>query len=130
MDYLYSKLTSEIINAFYHVYNVLGVGFLEKVYERALSIELEKRGLRCICQKGIDVFYDEELIGQFYADIMVEDKVIIELKAVEYVLPIHETQLVNYLKASEIEVGLLLNFGKDPKPVRKVMTKKFKQRPK
>lgn len=121
-EYLYKELTSEIIKRFYTVYNVLGYGFLEKVYEKALKFELEKAGLHVERQKPINVFYENELIGEYFADLLVENNVIIELKAAEGICEEHENQLINYLKATDIEVGLLLNFGKKPEVKRKIFT--------
>lgn len=121
-EYLYKELTSEIIKRFYTVYNVLGYGFLEKVYEKALKYELEKAGLHVERQKPINVFYENELIGEYFADLLVENNVIIELKAAEGICEEHENQLINYLKATDIEVGLLLNFGKKPEVKRKIFT--------
>jgi GxxExxY protein len=120
--YKHSELTQEIIKAFYTVYNKLGFGFAEKVYEKALLIELSKKGLSAEKQKLITVYYDGQIVGEFFADIMVEDKIIIELKAAEFLCPEHEFQLLNYLKASEIEVGLLINFGKKPEVKRRIYT--------
>lgn len=128
-NYLYSELSSKILEAFFNVYNTLGFGFLEKVYENAMMIELKKLGLHCIQQQHIDVFYDTEKVGDYFADIIVEDKIIIELKAAEALSPEHEAQLVNYLRATEIEVGLLLNFGKTPQHKRRVLTAEYKKRP-
>ena len=113
------------MKAFYNVYNELGYGFLEKVYENAMMIELKKMGLDSEKQRPIKVYYDEILVGDYYADILVEDKVILELKAIENICPEHEVQLVNYLKATEIEVGLLLNFGPKPQQKRRVLTKEY-----
>jgi GxxExxY protein len=107
-------LTDAVICCFYTVYNVLGYGFLEKVYENALLIELEKRGIKVQCQHPISVYYDGKAAGEYFADIIVEGKVIIEIKATRRVLPEHEAQLLNYLKATDMEVGLLLNFGPSP----------------
>ncbi len=121
-EYLYKELTSEIIKRFYTVYNVLGYGFLEKVYEKALKYEFEKAGLLVERQKPINVFYENELVGEYFADLLVENKVIIELKAAEGICEEHENQLINYLKATDIEVGLLLNFGKKPEVKRKIFT--------
>ncbi len=120
--YQYSDLTSNIINCFYKVYNELGYGFLEKVYENALKIELESKGLMVEKQKPIAVYYKEHLVGEYFADLIVENKVILELKAAETLCEEHEYQLINYLKATEIEVGLLLNFGKKPQISRKIFT--------
>lgn len=125
-NYKYSELTDLIIKAYYIVYNKLGYGFLERVYENALLIELSKLGLKCIKQKPISVYYDGLIIGEYFADIIVNDVVIIELKAAESLCTEHECQLVNYLKATDIEVGLLLNFGKKPEFKRKVLTAEYK----
>lgn len=95
---------------------------LEKVYENALAIELRKLGLKAEQQRRISVFYDERLVGDYFADIMVEETVILELKAADVIVPEHEAQLINYLKGTEIEVGLLLNFGPQPQVVRRIFT--------
>jgi GxxExxY protein len=110
-NYKYSAITDKIIAAAYAVYNVLGYGFLEKVYENALYYEIQKNGLNVRQQSPIQVIYDQNLVGDYYADLVVAGKVIVELKAVSALDPIHEVQLVNYLKATGIEVGLLINFG-------------------
>jgi GxxExxY protein len=125
-NYLHSQLTSEIIKAYYKVYNTLGYGFLEKVYENALLIELKSRGLVCSRQVPIDVFYEQEKVGCYFADVIVNDTVISEIKAAESLCEEHEAQLINYLKATRIEVGLLLNFGKKPGFKRKVFSAEFK----
>ena len=119
---LYQDLSDKIIKCFYEVYNILGYGFLEKVYENALYNELKNFGLNSERQKKIDVFYKDNLVGEYYADIIVEDKIILELKAAEAICEEHEFQLINYLKATKIEVGLLLNFGKEPEIRRKIFT--------
>lgn len=119
---LHEELTNKIINAFYTVYNTLGYGFLEKVYENAMMIELKKMGLNGSKQIPIKVFYDEFKVGDYYADIIVEDLIILELKAMERISENHEYQLINYLKATEIEIGLLLNFGEKPEFKRKIFT--------
>lgn len=124
--YLHSTLTRNIIKAYYNVYNKLGYGFLEKVYENALMLELKKFDLKCEKQKPITVFYDEENIGEYFADIIVNDCVIIELKATECLLEEHEAQLINYLRATNIEVGLLLNFGKEAEFKRKAFNNHYK----
>lgn len=121
-DYLYQDLTSSVIACFYKVYNKLGFGFLERVYENALLIELTKNELKIGRQKPINVYYDNKLVGEYFADLIVEDKVIIELKAAETLIEEHELQLINYLKAINIEVGLLLNFGRKPEIKRKIFT--------
>jgi len=125
-NFKYSDITDKIIKAFYKVYNTLGYGFLEKIYENAMCIELEKTGLKYLKQHPIDVFYDDKQVGSYYADIIVENKVIIELKAAENICEEHEAQLTNYLRATEIEVGLLLNFGKEAQIKRKVFSREYK----
>lgn len=121
-EFKLQDLTADIIKCFYTVYNTLGFGFLEKVYEKALFIELQNSGFRVETQKPIKVHYRKQLVGEYYADMIVNDVVIIELKAVESLCEQHETQLLNYLKATNIEVGLLLNFGKKPTMKRKIFT--------
>ena len=125
---LNQELSGTIIGCFYEVYNALGYGFLEKVYENALMIELDKSGLLAEQQKPIKVYYDDQIVGEYFADIMVEDTIIIEIKAAESLREEHECQLLNYLKATSIEVGLLLNFGKKPEFKRKVYTNKRKRK--
>ncbi|HEY7545256.1 MAG TPA: GxxExxY protein [Blastocatellia bacterium] len=120
-------LTRRIIKAFYKVYNTLGYGFLEKVYENALLIELRGMGLATRHQQPIKVYYGEELVGEYFADIVVEEIVILELKAADAICEEHEAQLLNYLKATEIEIGLLLNFGPKPEFKRKIFTNDKKQ---
>ena len=126
-EYLYKDLTSVIIQGFYKVYNTLGFGFLEKVYRNSLRIELINSGLFVVMQKQINVYYDSKLVSEYYADLIVNDKIIIELKAAECLMEEHEAQLINYLKATEIEVGLLLNFGKKPEIRRKIFTNQNKR---
>lgn len=118
-DFKYTDLTEKIIKAFYGVYNSLGYGFLEKVYETALLIELKKMDLRVIPQVPIEVFYEGQAIGEYFTDMLIEDKVIVEIKAAKTLLEEHEAQLLNYLKATNIEVGLLFNFGPKPEVRRK-----------
>lgn len=125
-NYLHTEITGSILKAFFNVYNKLGYGFLEKVYEKAMMIELQKFGLSVSNQQPISVYYEDISIGNYYADIIVENKVIIELKAVENLIKNHEVQLVNYLKATEIEVGLLLNFGPKPQYKRRILTEEYK----
>jgi len=112
--YLHRGLTVKIIQVFYKVYSTLGFGFLEKVYENALKIELEVLGFFIERQKPISVYYSGNLVGEYFADLIVNGKIIIELKAAECLMKEHELQLINYLKATDIEIGLLLNFGKKP----------------
>lgn len=120
MELLHKDITDKILKAFYQVYNTLGHGFLEKVYENALFYELQIMGLQCEKQRPIDVKYRDRKVGEYFADLIVENSVIIELKAASGIAKEHEFQLMNYLKATEIEVGLLLNFGKSPQFKRKI----------
>jgi GxxExxY protein len=122
----HAEITEQIIGAFYKVYNTLGYGFLEKVYENALILELSKIFSKIENQRKIEVFYQGKVIGLYYADIVVENVVIIELKAGEYLLEEHEAQLINYLKATNMEVGLLLNFGKKAEFKRKIFDNHLK----
>ena len=103
-------ITFKINGAIFEVNRVLGAGFLEKIYEKALLIELRRRGLKAESQVPIEVKYKGELVGDYFADIVVEGQVIIELKTVENLQNIHEAQLINYLKATGMKVGLLVNF--------------------
>ena len=115
--YKHSKLTEEIIGAFFTVYNALGYGFLEKAYANALKLELVKRGLKVNQEFPIVVRYLDQVVGEYYADLVVNDLVIVEIKATKTLLQEHEAQMLNYLKATPYEVGLLLDFG--PKPEQK-----------
>ncbi len=125
---LFEELTEQIIKAFYDVYNELGYGFLEKVYENALYIELKKMGLDVVQQQPIRVFYVGEVVGEYFADLIVERKVILELKAVKKISDQHEAQLINYLKATDAQVGLVLNFGHKPEFSRKIFSNEGKQK--
>lgn len=125
-ELLHAALTDQIIKAFYNVYNSLGYGFLEKVYENALAFELREMGLSVECQKPLNVSYRNQIVGEYFADLVVDGKVIIELKALETIHEAHLRQLQNYLKATEIEVGLLLNFGRKPEFKRRVFHKALK----
>ena len=118
-DIKYKELTEKIIGIFYKVYNKLGYGFLEKVYENAMMIEFKKEGIPAVAQSPIKVLYEEEIVGEYYADILVATKVIVEIKATRNLALENEAQLLNYLKATDIEVGLLLNFGPKPQIKRK-----------
>ena len=124
----HSELTDKIIKAYYNVYNNLGYGFLEKVYENSLLLELSSLGLKCSSQHPIQVNYNGKEVGKYFADIVIEDSVIVELKAVESIIEQHEAQLLNYLKATNYEVGLLLNFGPSPQIKRKVFGNEYKKR--
>jgi GxxExxY protein len=117
----HKELTGNIIECAFRVHKNLGFGFLESVYQNALLIELAKAGLKAEKEKKIQVNYDGQVIGDFVADILVEEKVILELKSVREVHPAHEAQLINYLKATGIEVGLLINFGEKVVIKRKVL---------
>ncbi len=121
------QLSNRVIGAFYAVYHQLGYGFLEKVYENALLWELRKKGMKAIQQKRIDVYYDGQRVGEYFADIVVEDSLVLELKAADGIAPEHEAQLINYLKASNIELGLLFNFGARPQFLRRVFTNAKKE---
>ena len=121
---LHGEITERIIGAAYEVYNILGYGFLEKVYENALVLELRGDGLDVKQQHPITVIYKGEVIGEYFADLIVEDKVIVELKSANAIDPAHEVQLVHYLKATKLEVGLLINFGKEIKIMRKILSRK------
>ena len=121
-DYLFKKETDEIIAAFYEVYNSLGYGFLERVYQNALYQELMRRGFKCEAQHKIKVYFKGHEVGEYFADLLVNGHIILELKAVDSICNEHELQLINYLKATEIEVGLLLNFGEKPQVRRKLFT--------
>ena len=114
------ELTDKIIRAFYDVYNTLGYGFLERVYVNALSIELDKNNIPWKLQHPITVHYDGKVVGEYFADLVIDNRIIVEVKAVKSLLPDHEAQLLNYLKATNIEVGLLLNFGPKAEFKRKV----------
>lgn len=109
---LEEELTKRIIGASFEVLNELGAGFLESVYEKSLIIALEEKGIKSIAQAPLKVEFRGNIVGEFYPDILVEDKVVIELKAIKNLAAEHEAQLLNYLKATGIRVGLLLNFGK------------------
>ena len=124
---LHERITAKIIKAYYKVYNTLGYGFLEKVYENAMRIELQKMGLSVLQQENIKVFYETKEVGDYYADLLVENLVIVELKAVKNICEQHETQLINYLKATKIEVGLLLNFGTSAEFKRKIFHNHLKK---
>jgi GxxExxY protein len=128
MHLLHEDLTSLILKTFYEVYNELGFGFLEKVYQNALLIELRKKGLEATPNKKIKVFYKGVNVGDYYADIIVNDTIVLELKAADYIVEEFENQLLNYLKGTDCEIGLLLNFGKKPEFRRKIYENKRKNR--
>ncbi|MBI4699467.1 MAG: GxxExxY protein [Nitrospirae bacterium] len=110
----HKDITDVVLKGFYEIYNELGEGFLESVYENALYIVLNGYGMSIERQRDIPVYFRGNIIGDFKADMIVNGRVVVELKAVSTLDPAHEAQLINYLKATNIEVGLLLNFGKKP----------------
>ena len=126
MNYQHSDLTEKIIGCFYNVYHSLGYGFLEKVYENSLTFELKQNGLFTVQQMPIKVSYKNNPVGDYFADLVVANKIILELKSQEVLAPENEAQLLNYLKATEYEVGLLLNFGKKPEIKRRIFSNDLK----
>jgi GxxExxY protein len=120
MYLIHKEITDQIIKTFYDVYNELGYGFLEKVYQNSLFLELRKRGFNVEAQKKLPVYYQGIVVGEYYADLIIDDLIILELKACDYLVEEFEFQLINYLRATDCEVGLLLNFGKKPEFKRKV----------
>ncbi len=123
----HKELTEQIIKAFYDVYNELGFGFLEKVYQNSLYLELKSRGFKVEAQKQIKVHFKGYEVGEYYTDLIVNDAVILELKAADGIVPEFENQILNYLRATDIEVGLLLNFGTKPEIRRKVFANSNKK---
>jgi len=107
----YHKITEKIIGCAYQVHNQIGFGFLESVYEKCMLIEMKNAGLKAVNQQPVKVFYDGEIVGDFIADIIVEDQIILELKSVRHIAAVHEQQLVNYLTATHKDIGLIINFG-------------------
>jgi GxxExxY protein len=124
---LHKSITDIILKVYYEVYNELGYGFLEKVYQNAMYFELKSLGYKVEAQKQIKVYFKQQLVGEYYSDLLVEDKVIVELKACDLLMNIHVAQIMNYLKATEIEVGLLLNFGEEPEFKRLIYTNDRKE---
>ncbi|MDX2134463.1 MAG: GxxExxY protein [Saprospiraceae bacterium] len=120
MELLHKELTDRILRIYYDVYNELGYGFLEKVYQNAMFHALISDGLTVEAQKQIKVYFRGKEVGEYFADLVVEGKIIIELKATEYIVSDFEHQLINYLRGTRQEVGLLLNFGKKPEFKRKI----------
>ncbi len=107
----HEQITKAVIGCAFDVLNELGAGFLESVYEKALLLALQQEGLSATAQHPVKVMFRNQCVGEFYADMFVEEKVIVELKAVKAIAPEHQAQIINYLNASGIEVGLLINFG-------------------
>ena len=126
MQLLQKDLTNKIIEAYYDVYNILGFGFLEKVYQNAMFLELRERGFYVEAQKQIKVNFKSVFVGEYYADFFINEKVIVELKAAECLVKENEAQLINYLRGTDIEVGILFNFGKKPEFIRKIFTNDLK----
>ena len=128
-DFRHQDLTGQVIGVFYQVYNELGHGFLESVYENAMEIALSSANLHVKRQFPLPVFFRGLQIGDFRADLLVEEAVIVEVKAARSLEPVHEAQLLNYLRASQLEIGLLLNFGPEPQIKRFVFSNDRKRRP-
>lgn len=122
------ELTGQIIKTFYKVYNTLGYGFIESVYHNAMILELVRGGIAVETEKPIAVYYDDKIVGAFSADLVVEGKIILELKSKEVLHPAHEAQLTNYLRATDIELGFVFNFGKEAEFKRKYFSNKNKRR--
>ena len=121
MDNLkHKEITDKIIGSAYNVHNTLGQGFPEKVYKNAIAVELEQAGLECNIEAPLNVFYQGRKVGEYFADIIVEQKIIVELKAINRIEKVHEVQLVNYLKATGLNVGLIINFGASVEFKRKI----------
>ena len=120
--FLHKRLSDAILKIYYEVYNTLGYGFLEKVYQNAMCLELKNQGYNVEAQKQIKVYYKGIVVGEYYADLIIDETIILELKACECLMDAHKAQLINYLKATNIEVGLLLNFGETPEFKRFIYT--------
>ncbi len=120
-EYLYEQLTRQIINAAHTVHNALGYGFLEKIYHNALCIELRNEGMEIEIQKPIKVYYAKQPVGEYFAYLIVDEKVIVEVKSIENYNRIYEAQLLNYLKATGLKVGLIINFGKSDEVKRMIL---------
>ena len=116
----HKELSEKIIASAYNVHNELGYGFVEKVYRNALAIELEEVGMKFAVESPLKVSYHNKIVGDYFADIIVDDKIVVEVKAVSKLESVHEVQLVNYLKATGMNVGLLINFGQSVEIKRRV----------
>jgi len=125
----HAELTEQILRCAFEVHSCLGTGFLEKVYENALYWELQKCGLSVEKQKPVTVFYKGQIVGEYIVDLIIEDKVLVELKAVEKTVDAHEVQLKNYLQSTNIEIGLLLNFGNSVQVRRKFVENRSREIP-
>ena len=126
-EILHKELSESILKVFYEVYNELGHGFLEKVYQKAMYLELRSQGFKVEPQRQIKVYYKNELVGDFFADLLINDVIILELKACDSLVKAHFVQTLNYLKATNIEIGLLLNFGEKPEIKRLIFYKQQKK---
>lgn len=120
--YLHSELTEAVIGCCYNVHNELGSGFLEKVYQNALAIELREAGIAFEQEHGLNVLYHGLVVGEYVPDFMIDRKIIVELKAVQVLSKPHEVQLVNYLKATGLKIGLLINFGNSVEVKRRILS--------
>jgi len=127
MEFIHKDISELIIKAFYTVYNELGFGFSEDIYQNAMQIELNYLGLKIEAQKELNVFYQKNIVGTFKADFVVNNLVIVELKAVNFLADADELQILNYLKATNIELGLLMNFGKNAEIKRKIFSNSKKK---
>lgn len=121
-EFLHKELSEAILKVFYEVYNELGYGFLENVYQNAMYLELKSQGFKVEAQKQIKVYYKNEIVGNFIADLLINEVIIVELKACDNLVKPHYAQTLNYLKATNIEIGLLLNFGEKPEIKRLIFT--------
>jgi GxxExxY protein len=121
-DFLHKRESDAILKIYYEVYNTLGYGFLEKVFQNAMCLELKNQGYHVEIHKQIKVYYKGIVVGEYYADLLIDETIILELKACECLMDAHKAQLINYLKATNIEVGLLLNFGEKPEFKRFIYT--------
>ncbi|MBX9807494.1 MAG: GxxExxY protein [Flavobacteriaceae bacterium] len=126
-EFLHKELSDAILKVFYEVYNELGYGFLENVYQNAMYLELKSQGFKVEAQKQIKVYYKNELVGNFIADLLIDEVIIVELKACDNLVKAHYAQTLNYLKATNIEIGLLLNFGEKPEIKRLIFTNNRKK---
>lgn len=116
-----NEITEKIIGASYTVANALGNGFLEKVYENALVVELNLLGLKVESQRKLEVFYKDICVGEYFADLYVENEVVVELKSAKTLASVHQAQLLNYLKATKKKIGLLINFGSAKVEIQRVI---------
>lgn len=116
----HGELSKKIIAAAFAVHKELGYGFVERVYKNALAIELQEMSIKCNVEVPLKVLYHQKTVGDYYADMIVDDKIVVEVKAVSDLEPIHEVQLVNYLKATGLHIGLLVNFGQSVKVKRRI----------